>query len=117
LHLSIPISYLILSLGLFFAGGNILVMTTGFYVYLKASDYSLFSGGKELLYQPLLPEQKYGAKYLTDMLVYRASKAMIAAVLIYLQSSSILNMMMVGFLLLWLVLVIRIFGIHRRLFN
>lgn len=117
LHLFIPLSYLVLSAGLLLAGGNVLIMTAGFYVYLKASDYSFFSGGKELLYQPLLPEQKYGAKYLTDMLVYRASKALIAAVLIYLQSSFILNMMMIGFLLLWLILVIRIFGIHRRLFN
>jgi AAA family ATP:ADP antiporter len=116
LHLFIPISYLIFSLVLVLAGGNILLMTASFYVYLKASDYSLFSGGKELLYQPLLPEQKYGAKYLTDMLVYRTSKAMIAAVLIYLQTSFILNMMMVGFLIVWLILVIRIFGIHRRLF-
>lgn len=117
LHLFIPISYLCLSLGLIMAGGNILFLTAGFYTYLKASDYSLFSGGKELLYQPLLPEQKYGAKYLTDMLVYRCSKALIAAVLIYLQSSFILNMMMVGFLFVWLILVVRIFGIHRRLFS
>jgi AAA family ATP:ADP antiporter len=117
LHLFIPISYLVLTGGVLVAGGNILLLTAGFYTYLKASDYSLFSGGKEILYQPLLPEQKYGAKYLTDMLVYRASKALIAAVLIYLQSSFILNMMMVGFLVVWLILVVRIFGIHRRLFS
>ncbi len=117
LHIFIPVSYLALSTGLILAGGNILILTAGFYTYLKASDYSLFSGGKELLYQPLQPEQKYGAKYLTDMLVYRTSKALIAAVLIYLQSSFILNMMMIGFLLVWLILVVRIFGIHRRLFN
>jgi AAA family ATP:ADP antiporter len=117
LHLFIPGIYLVFALGMILAGGNIFILTAGFYIYLKASDYSLFSGGKELLYQPLKPEQKYGAKYLTDMLVYRCSKAMIAAVLIYLQSSFILNMMMVGFLILWLILVIRIFGIHRRLHN
>lgn len=117
LHLFIPLSYLILSIGLIVSGGNVFFLTAGFYTYLKASDYSLFSAGKELLYQPLRPEQKYGAKYLTDMLVYRTSKAMIAAVLIYLQTSFILNMMMVSFLLIWLVLVIRVFGIHRRLFT
>jgi ATP:ADP antiporter, AAA family len=117
LHLFIPVSYLILVSGVITSGDSIFLLTAGFYTYLKASDYSLFSGGKELLYQPLLPEQKYGAKYLTDMLVYRASKALIAAVLIYLQSSSILNMMMTGFLILWIILVIKIFSIHRRLFN
>lgn len=117
LHLFIPLSYLILLGGMILSGGEVLVSVTIFYVYLKASDYSLFSGGKEILYQPLLPEQKYGAKYLTDMLVYRVSKALIAAVLIYLQTSLILNMMMTGILLLWLFLVFRTFGIHRRLFS
>lgn len=117
LHLFIPVSYLVMLLGLFLSGGELLVSVAVFYVYLKASDYSLFSGGKELLYQPLLSDQKYGAKYLTDMLVYRLSKALIAAVLIYLQTSFILNMMMIGILLLWLILIFRTFGIHRRLFS
>ena len=117
LHFFIPVSYLFLLLGLFISGGELLLSVAVFYVYLKASDYSLFSGGKELLYQPLLPQQKYGAKYLTDMLVYRLSKALIAAVLIYLQTSSILNMMMTGILAVWLFLVFRTFGIHRRLFS
>jgi ATP:ADP antiporter, AAA family len=117
LHLFIPLSYLLCLVGLIFSGALALLPVAMFYTYLKASDYSLFSAGKELLYQTLLPEQKYGAKYLTDMLVYRYSKALIAAVLIYLQTSFILNVMMTGFLFLWLILVIRIFGIHRRLFN
>lgn len=117
LHFFIPLSYIGATLSLMFISGNLLLPLAAFYIYLKAADYSLFSGGKELLYQPLRPEQKYGAKYLTDMLVYRSSKALIAAVLIYLQTSFILNMMMIIFLLLWLVLVIKIFGIHRRLFN
>ncbi|MFP5385089.1 MAG: Npt1/Npt2 family nucleotide transporter [Bacteriovoracia bacterium] len=117
LHLFIPLSYLICLGSLLLSGGELMLSVAMFYVYLKASDYSLFSGGKELLYQPLQPEQKYGAKYLTDMLVYRMSKALIAAVLIYLQTSLMLNIMMASFLLIWLVLVIRIFGIHRRLFS
>ncbi len=117
LHLFIPLSYFISLSALVATGGEILFGAAIFYVYLKASDYSLFSGGKELLYQSLKPEQKYGAKYLTDMLVYRFSKALIAAVLIYLQSSSILNMMMTGFLLLWVFLVIRVFHIQKRILN
>ena len=117
LHFFIPVSYIFCLAGLFLSGIHSLLPVAMFYTYLKASDYSLFSAGKELLYQTLQPEQKYGAKYLTDMLVYRYSKALIAAVLIYLQTSLILNMMMTGFLLLWLILVIRIFGIHRRLLN
>ena len=117
LHIFIPLSYFLFLGGLIFSGSDLLMSVTVFYIYLKASDYSLFSAGKELLYQSLQPEQKYGAKYLTDMLVYRVSKALIAAVLIYLQTSLILNMMMTGILLLWLYLVFRTFGIHRRLFS
>jgi ATP:ADP antiporter, AAA family len=116
LHLFVPISYFVSLTSLVLVGGNVLLPIAMFYVFLKASDYSLFSAGKELLYQPLLPEQKYGAKYLTDMLVYRVSKALIAVVLIYLQTSFMLNMMMFGFLLIWLILVIKTFTLHRRLF-
>lgn len=117
LHLFIPFSYLFLTIGLIFYGESVLLLTAGFYIYLKGSDYSLFSGGKELLYQPLKPEQKYGAKYLTDMLVYRASKALIAAVLIYLQSSFILNILIIALLIVWLTLIFKIFGIHRKIFR
>ena len=114
LHLFIPLSYLSLFLALFLTGSFALSNVALFYIFLKASDYSLFSGGKELLYQVLLPEQKYGAKYLTDMFIYRASKALIAVVLIYVQTSSILNMMMVTFLLIWVILVIKVFKIQRN---
>jgi AAA family ATP:ADP antiporter len=117
LHIFIPLTYLIFLTIASASGFQLLLPVAIFYIYLKASDYSLFSAGKELLYQPLFPEQKYGAKYLTDMLVYRVAKAMIAAVLIYLQSSSILNMLMVGFLILWMILIIKVFRIHRSQFN
>jgi AAA family ATP:ADP antiporter len=117
LHLFIPAGYLMLLAVVLLVNGSSLLPIAAFYTYLKASDYSLFSAGKELLYQILKPEQKYGAKYLTDMLVYRYSKALIAVVLIYLQSSFMLNVMMTGFLFMWLILVIRIFVIHRRLSN
>lgn len=117
LHFFIPISYLLLLGGLFLAGIHTLLPVAIFYTYLKASDYSLFSAGKELLYQTLRPEQKYGAKYLTDMLVYRLSKALIAVVLIYFQSSLILNVLMSILLLVWLVLVIKVFVIQRKIIN
>ena len=117
LHLFIPLSYMFCLL-LMNLGGHIgLWPIAGLYIYFKAADYSFFSAGKELLYQPLASAQKYGAKYLTDMLVYRASKASIAVLLIYLQSSFILDMMMGAFLLIWLVIVVKLFGLHRKLFN
>jgi AAA family ATP:ADP antiporter len=116
-HLFIPISYVI-SIALMLSGSGIgLLPIAALFTYLKAADYSLFSSGKELLYQPLRPEQKYGAKYLTDMLVYRGGKAVVALVLIYLQSSTILNMLMFIFLALWIFLIIKLFKLHRQLFS
>lgn len=116
-HLFIPISYF-LSITLMLMGSGIgLLPIAALFVYLKAADYSLFSSGKEVLYQPLRPEQKYGAKYLTDMLVYRAGKAVVALVLIYLQSSTILNMLMFIFLAIWIFLIIKLFRLHRQLFS
>lgn len=116
-HLFIPISYVI-SIALMLGGSGIgLLPIAALFTYLKAADYSLFSSGKEILYQPLSTDQKYGAKYLTDMLVYRAGKALVALVLIYLQSSTILNMLMFIFLGVWIFLIIKLFKLHRQLFS
>ncbi len=119
-HLFIPISYLVSILIMMMTGttggaGFVLLSVAMVYIYVKASDYSLFSAGKEILYQPLKNAQKYGAKYLTDMLVYRTSKALVAAVLIYLQTSTILNVMMIGLIFLWMMMVIRLFRLQRNL--
>lgn len=99
-HYLIPLSYFLGLLLVIFGGG--LWGIAAFYIYLKACDYSFFSSAKELLYQPLTPAQKYGTKYITDMLVYRYSKALIAFVLIYLQSLFMINTLMVVFLILWI---------------
>lgn len=115
-HFFIPISYLI-CVGALMGGTTVgLLPVAALYTYFKASDYSLFTAGKEILYQPLGQWQKYGAKYLTDMLVYRLAKALIAAVLIYLQSSLILNVLMLIFLFIWIVLVSELFKLHKKLF-
>ncbi len=118
LHLFIPLSYLFCGMVYsFFGGGVAFVYLASFYIYVKASDYSLFSAGKELLYQPLRPEQKYGAKYLTDMLAYRLAKALIAIVLIYFQSSLILDYMGLTFILMWLFVVFFIFKKQHQITN
>lgn len=116
-HLFIPISYLLCVAALMMGSSVGLLPIAALFTYFKAADYSLFSAGKEILYQPLTQVQKYGAKYLTDMLVYRSSKAMVAAVLIYLQSSLILNGLMLLFLLIWVVLVIKLFKLQKKTFN
>lgn len=113
-HLFISLSYFVCMIS--FLGQDGLLPIAALYVYFKASDYSLFSAGKEILYHPLEKTQKYGAKYLTDMLVYRLSKALIAVVLIYLQTSLILNILMGFFLILWLGLILKLFKLHGQLF-
>lgn len=116
-HLFIPVSYLFSIVALLLGAEIGLLPVAMLYIYFKAADYSFFSAGKEILYQPLEGPQKYGAKYLTDMLVYRSSKASIAVILIYLQSALILDMMMGVFLLIWLIVVIKLFDLHRKLFH
>ncbi|MBY0515683.1 MAG: hypothetical protein K2P81_02160 [Bacteriovoracaceae bacterium] len=115
LHFFIPISYL--ACLLFGLNSGILTASAVLYVFLKASDYSLFSAGKELLYHPMKPVQKYGAKYLTDMFVYRTAKASIAGVLIYYQSAEMLNKVMIVALLIWTVTIYLLFKLQRRLFH
>ncbi|HXH29738.1 MAG TPA: hypothetical protein VNJ01_02885 [Bacteriovoracaceae bacterium] len=118
IHLFIPLSYLLLVSVLIIQSPALgLVGISLLYVYIKASDYSIFSGAKEILYQPLGAAQKYGAKYLTDMIVYRAAKALIATVLIYVQSSFILNMLMIFFIIVWAGLVIGLFRVHKKHFH
>lgn len=115
LHLLIPLTYLFcLLIGL---NVGVLMSSAFFYVYLKSADYSFFSSSKELLYQPMKPLQKYGAKYFSDMLVYRSAKALIAGVLIYLQDPEILFWVMLVALLLWMILIKFIFRLHRQIFQ
>ena len=115
IHFVIPLSYLIcLLLGLNLGA---LMSSALFYVFIKAADYSFFSSSKELLYQPMKPLQKYGAKYITDMLVYRSSKALIAGVLIYLQDPEILFWVTLIALAVWMILVKLLFGFHRKFFQ
>jgi AAA family ATP:ADP antiporter len=117
LHVFIPLSYLVcFGIGLGMGAGS-LFAAAGLYVFMKASDYSIFSSAKELLYHPLAPLQKFGAKYLTDMIVYRAAKGAIAALLLSFHGPLGLNVLMVVFLALWVGMVYITFRQHRRLFS
>ena len=109
IHLFIPVFYMFLSfigLGL---GGGLLISVAGTFVLFKGLDYSLFSSSKELLYYSLSPLQKFGAKYLSDMVVYRLAKALISILLIYVQDLMILNVLIFIFLLGWIFSVFKIF--------
>ncbi|MFW5879908.1 MAG: hypothetical protein ACOCUV_03700 [bacterium] len=115
IHLFIPVFYFgLISLGLG-VGAQFLWSVAGTFILLKGFDYSLFSMSKEILYYPLSPLQKYGAKYLADMLVYRLAKALMSLVLIYYQDLKLLTIAMLGFLVMWFVMVFQLFKLQKTI--
>ncbi len=114
-HLSIPIIYGAFAL--------MTTMTTGVgvagitpavasFVAYKGMDYSIFSSAKELLYFTLSDLQKYGAKYIVDMIVYRLSKGFISVILILLPVS-LINYLMFFSLGLWITILIPLFQKYK----
>ena len=55
------------------------------YIAIKAVDFSIFSISREMLYIPLTLKEKYKAKAIIDVFVYRSSKALGSFFLIFLQ--------------------------------
>jgi AAA family ATP:ADP antiporter len=102
----VPVFYLGLSVLGLGVGSEILLMTAISFVVIKGMDYSAFSVSKELLYYPLKPAQKFGAKYIIDMFAYRLSKAVISFALIFIQGPLILNGLLIFFLGVWIALVV-----------
>lgn len=105
LQLLIPIAYLTFIAAGFGAGSGVVWSVALSFSLLKSMDYSVFSVSKELLYYPLKPTQKYGAKYLIDIFSYRFAKAVISFVLIFIQGAPVLTGMLSVFLVTWIVLV------------
>lgn len=103
-HLSIP---------LIFGGAYLFTqLSSGFipiaflFIIYKGIDYSLFSTAKEMLYFPLDSIQRYGAKYVVDMIVYRFSKMLISVILIYYTSDKFIDISLSICLFVWVLLVI-----------
>lgn len=117
----VPLLYIVLVFGgLGLGAGQILVIGAVF-VLMKGTDYSIFSIAKEVMYHPLLSIQKYGAKYITDMFVYRTAKALIAFVMAQSFMKSLTsNMIFLSslqfiFLCLWIILVFGLFKEQKKL--
>jgi len=99
------------------------------FVVFKGTDYSLFSTVKELLYYGLNPRQKYGAKYIADILVYRFSKGIISVLLIVISSANFLNffklqsnmtlttVLLFSFLIVWVFILKTLFKEREKLVN
>ncbi len=114
-HFFIPGFYFVvifLGLGL---GSQLLWCVAGTFIILKGVDYSIFSVAKDILLYPLTPIQKYGAKYINDMIVYRLAKALISAFLIYFQSLMMLNVVMGISLFLWVLVIFKLYTYQKKL--
>ena len=115
LHYLIPILFLI---AVSFLGAGVpLLVAGGVFVSFKAVDYSLFSVIKELLYFPLNKMQKYGAKYITDVFVYRSAKTVIALLLLKFSTQQDIFVILIASLILWFISVILIDRYQRKLKN
>jgi AAA family ATP:ADP antiporter len=109
IHVSIPLLFGCLFLMTFFFSGSFLPVAMLFIVY-KGLDYSLFSTAKEMLYFPLSQVQKFGAKYVVDMIVYRASKMLISAILLFIAAPFLVDSILGICLIIWIVLTVLLFA-------
>jgi len=115
----IPLFYMLLVFGGLGLGGAILYVVAGVFISMKAIDYSVSSIVKEVMYHPLSRLQKYGAKYITDMFVYRSSKAIIAFIFAIYTTKNMtnLNILQALLILLWVWIVALLFKEQKRISN
>jgi AAA family ATP:ADP antiporter len=99
---------------LFFTLGQWGAMGAAF-IMVKGLDYSIFSGAKELLYFSLSDIQKYGAKYVVDMIAYRLSKGLISLILILIPTSGIVVWLFTASLIMWILTLCVLKNIYDKL--
>lgn len=114
-HSGIPILYLLVSLAGFVIYPASFLMVAAAFVTMKGVDYSLFSAAKELLYFPLDARQKYGAKYIVDMIAYRLSKGLISIALLMIGSIFVVQQLLILILVLWALTLIPLFKLRSQL--
>lgn len=112
-HLSIPIIYGgAFFMPLFFGGDGLMPMAMTFVVF-KGLDYSVFGAAKELLYYALTDIQKYGAKYVADMITYRLAKGIISLILIKIPSN-LINSLLGVCLVAWIFCLFPLFKQYKK---
>lgn len=112
-HIAIPVVYGITFFLGMTLGVGLMPMAVTFIVF-KGLDYSLFGAAKELLYYALTDIQKYGAKYIADMITYRLSKGLISLILIKIPSSFINGLLGLS-VAAWLLCLIPLFRSYKKL--
>lgn len=100
-QLCIPLVYgMTFFFGGFLFGDGMMPMAVTFIIF-KGLDYSIFGAAKELLYYALSDIQKYGAKYVADMITYRLAKGVISIILIKIPGNLINSLLGVS-LMAWI---------------
>ena len=114
-HFTVVGIYLVGILPVIFFQGHLLGAMATVFITSKAIDYSFFGTIKEMLYYPLNKYQKYGAKYIIDMVMYRCSKGLISLFLAYVQNFRVLNILLALACLFWLTIVLYLFRLREKL--
>lgn len=112
-HLSIPIIYGLSFFGASLVIGDFMMPMAVTFIIFKGLDYSLFGAAKELLYYALSDIQKYGAKYVADMITYRFAKGLISLILIKIPTN-LINSLLGVCLLAWIICLIPLFRQYRK---
>ena len=113
----IPGLYFLLVIGGFSFGATSLIAISSVFIAMKGTDYSLFAATKDVMYHPLLSLQKFGAKYITDMFVYRTAKAIIAFIMAQFTiiEMGLITTLQFLFLGVWILGVIALFEEQKKL--
>jgi AAA family ATP:ADP antiporter len=113
----IPVLYIALVFGGMSFGVGSLYVIAAVFIAMKGTDYSIFAAVKEVMYHPLFSLQKFGAKYITDMFVYRLAKAVIAFIMaqFIITEMVILSQLQFLFLTLWILAIILLFKEQKKL--
>lgn len=119
LFCKLPFLYLIASILLFIFQGEVAMVWPIFFVMVKSFDYSLFATFKEVIYHPLTLEEKFGTKYIVDMVSYRGAKAFIAllAASVMLKENALINMTQVFLLSAWVFVTFAFYNIYQRIIS
>jgi AAA family ATP:ADP antiporter len=114
IHFFIPIFFFLVSgMGASLGSASLFPVALTF-VLFKGTDYSLFSAAKEMLYFPLVTRQKYGAKYIVDMVVYRFAKGLISFLLVFYQSETFIDYCLGICLIVWIFVLIPLFSEQKK---
>ncbi len=115
IHSFFPVLYFFLNLIVVFFGMGLIFPIAVLFVLYKGIDYSVFSSAKEILYFPLDQAQRFGAKYVVDMFLYRFAKGFISLFLIFFQNIFFINVLLFLFFILWFALLFPLFHFQKKI--